>query len=69
MYNLYEIVLESPRMWLRLQASCFSEEQATAFFAYRFGGSDPDPLRPDLRYVSFSFRLPRKLSECTDHIP
>ena len=68
MYHLYEIVLESPQMWLKLQASCFSEEQATAFFAYRFGGSDPDPLRPDLRYVSFSFRVPRKLSECTDHI-
>ena len=68
MYHLYEIVLESPQMWLKLQASCFSEEQATAFFAYRFGGNDPDPLRPDLRYVSFSFRVPRKLSECTDHI-
>ena len=55
-------------MWLKLQASCSSEEQATAFFEYRFGGNDPDPLRPDLRYVSFSFRVPRRLSECSDHI-
>ena len=68
MYHLYEIVLESPLMWLKVQASCESEEQATAFLEYRFGGSDPDPLRPDLRHVSFSFRVPRKLSECSDHI-
>ncbi len=67
-HHLYEIVLESPQMWLKLQGSCWSEEQATAFFAHRFGGNDPDPLRPDLRYVSFSFRVPRKLSECTAHI-
>ena len=32
MYHLYEIVLESPQMWLKLQASCGSEEDATAFF-------------------------------------
>ena len=55
-------------MWIKLQASCQSEEQATAFFGYRFGGNDPDPLRPALRFVSFSFRVPRKLSECTAHI-
>ena len=68
MYHLYEIVLESPQMWLKIQASCSSEEQATTFLGYRFGGNDPDPLRPDLRYVSFSFLVPRKLSECSDHI-
>ena len=68
MYHLYEIVLDSPQMWLKLQASGSSEEYATAFFEYRFGGNDPDPLRPDLRYISFSFRVPRKLSECADHI-
>ena len=68
MYHLYEIVLESPLMWLKLQASCSSVEQATAFLAYRFGGNDSDPLRPDLRLVSFSFLVPRKLSESSDHI-
>ena len=68
MYHLYEIVLDSPQMWLKLQASASSEEYATAFFEHRFGGNDPDPLRPDLRYISFSFRMPRKLSECVDHI-
>ena len=68
MNHLYEIVLESPQMWLKLQASCESEEQATAFLESRFGGNDPDPLRLDLRFVSFSFRVPRKLSECYDHI-
>ncbi len=68
MYHLYEIVFESPQMWLKIQASCESEEQATAFLEYRFGGNDPNPLRPDLRFVSFSFRVSRKLSECSDHI-
>ena len=68
MNHLYEIVLESPQMWLKIQASCWSEEQAIAFFECRFGGNDPDPLRPDLRYVSFSFLVPRKLSECANHI-
>ena len=68
MHHLYEIVLESPQMWLKIQASCQSGEQATAFFESRFGGNDPDPSRPDLRYVSFSLLVPRKLSECTDHI-
>ena len=68
MNHLYEIVLESPLMWLKIQAPCESEEQATAFLEHRFGGNDPDPLRPDLRYVSFSFRVPCKLSECSDYI-
>ena len=68
MHHLYEIVLESPQMWLKIQASGESGEQATAFFESRFGGNDPDPSRPDLRDVSFSFLVPRKLSECTDHI-
>ena len=68
MYHLYEVVLESPQMWLKIQASCSSEAQATAFFGSRFGGNDPDPRRPDLRYVSFSFLMPRKLSECSEHI-
>ena len=68
MYHLYEIELECPQMWIKLQGSCSSVEQATAFFAHRFGGNDPDPSRPDLRYITFSFRVPRRLSECVDHI-
>ena len=68
MNHLYEIVLESPQMWLKTQASCWSEEQATAFFECRFGGNAPDPLWPHLRNVLFSFLVPRKLSECSDHI-
>ena len=55
-------------MWIKLQASCRSVEQAAAFLGSRFGGNDPDPDRLDLRYVSFSFRVPRQLSECVDHI-
>ena len=55
-------------MWLKVQASCRSEEQATKFFEYRFGGNDSDPLRPDLRYGSHSFLVPGKLSEYSEHI-
>ena len=68
MSHLYEIVLESPLMWLKVQASCSSEEQARAFFEHRFGGNAPDPHRPDLSNVSFSFLVPRKMSECSGHI-
>ena len=68
MNHLYEIVLESPQMWLKIQASCWSEEQATAFFECRFAGNAPDPLRPHLRNVLSSFLVSRKLSECSDHI-
>lgn len=68
-HHLYEIVLESPQMWLKLQASCWSEEQATAFFKCRFGGHAPHLAeRPDLIYVTFSFQVPRKLSERSEHI-
>ena len=55
MYHLYEIVLESPQMWLKIQASCWSEEQAKKFFTVRFYGYDAAPL-------------PRKLSECSEYI-
>ena len=68
MHHLYEIVFESPQMWLKIQASCESVEQATAFFECRYGGNAPDPLRPQLRNVLFSFLVPRKLSECSDYI-
>ena len=63
-HHVYEIELESPQMWIKLQTSGTSLESAKAFLEYRFGGNDPDPDRPDLRYVSFSFRVPRRLSEC-----
>ena len=68
MNHLYEIVLESPHMWLKIQASCSSEDQARAFFESRFGGSAPEPDRPHLRHVLFSFLVPRKISECSHHI-
>lgn len=69
MHHLYEIVLDSLQMWLKLQASCSSHEQATAFFEHRFGGHAPHlARRPDLVYVTFSFLVPKKLPECADHI-
>ena len=70
MHHLYEIVLESSHIWLKLQASCESEDQATAFFECRFGGHAPHLAeRPDLIYVTFSFQVPRKLSERSEYIP
>ena len=63
-------MLESSETWLKLQASCSSKEQATAFFECRFGGHAPHLAeRPDLIYVTFSFQVPRKLSERSEHIP
>lgn len=69
MYHLYEIVLQSPQMWLKLQASCDSQEQATAVLEHHFGGHAPHlAARPYLVNVTFSFQVPKKLSECSDSI-
>ena len=67
-WHLYEIVIESPQMWLKIQASCWSEGQASAFLERRFGGNSPDPLRPDLPHSKPSFLVPCKLSECSERI-
>ena len=40
MQHLYEVVLSSSRVWLKIQASCSSREQAAAFFEARFSGTD-----------------------------
>ena len=55
MYHLYEIVLESPQMWLKFQASSWSLEQAKRFFGTRVYGWHAAPL-------------PRKISEWSQHI-
>lgn len=68
MYHLYEVELESPAGWIKLQASCSSVDQARTFFGSRFGGHDPDPLQPHLSSTSFSLSVPRQLSDCVDHI-
>ena len=63
-------MLESSEIWLKLQASCSSKDQATAFFECRFGGHAPHLAeRPDLVYVTFSFQVPRRLSERSEYIP
>ena len=55
MYHLYEIVLESPQMWLKIQASSWSLEQAKRFFETRVYGYHATPL-------------PRKISEWSQYI-
>ena len=40
MWHLYEIVISNSRVWLKVQASCESAEQAAAFFEARFNGTD-----------------------------
>ncbi len=40
MSHLYEMVIGNARVWLKLQASCESTEQAGAFFECRFNGND-----------------------------
>ena len=66
MNHLYEIVLESSQIWLKIQASCCSKEQATAFFQPRFGGEVM--FEGLVRVLTRSSSVPFKLSECTDSI-
>ena len=40
MWHLYEMIISNSRVWLKVQASCESTEQAAAFFASRFNGTD-----------------------------
>ena len=39
-WHLYEVVIASSRVWLKIQASCKSIKQAGAFFGCRFTGTD-----------------------------
>ena len=65
-YHLYEILLESSQMWVKIQSPCVSVEQAMAYFGIRFGGEDPDPPVPVRPYRTFD--IPTKLSERTESI-
>ena len=65
-YHLYEILLESSQLWVKIQSPCVSVEQAKAYFGARFGGEDPNPPVPVRPYRTFD--IPVLLSECTDHI-
>ena len=57
MWHLYEIVISNSRVWLKMQASCKSTEQAAAFFEARFNGTQHtvDGHRPVT-----PFRLPQR---------
>ena len=46
MWHLYEVLIASSRLWLKIQASCSSSEQAAAFFECRFNGTDYGDHRP-----------------------
>ena len=61
MRHLYEVVIESSMMWMKIQTSCQSVEQATAILEARFGWDDPKP--PDARSSRSSFSTPIKLSQ------
>ncbi len=39
-YHLYEVIISNSRVWLKVQSSCSSSEQAAAFFESRFIGTD-----------------------------
>jgi len=65
-YHLYEILLESSQMWVKIQSPCVSMEQAIAYFGIRFGGQDPDPPVPVNPYRTFD--IPTMLSECIESI-
>ena len=63
MYHLYEVVFESPAMWMKVQAPGDPEWDLPAFpmLQARFGGTTEDQYEP-------SFSIPFRLSERSDHI-
>ena len=65
-YHLYEIVLESPGMWVKIQASCKSHSQAKGMLEACFGGINN--TSPDLGNLANSFSVPIRLSECAEWI-
>lgn len=65
-YHLYEILLESSQMWVKIQSPCISVEQAKAYFGARFGGENPNPPVPVHPYRTLE--IPVTLSECTEDI-
>ena len=79
-HHLYEIVLESPQMWVKIQASCESPEQAMIYYTVRFGGkvlnldADWDSMEKtlppdwDSLYPYPTFGIPTKLPECASDI-
>lgn len=62
-YHLYEIILESQVMWVKIQASCESHWQANAMLETRFGGTAN--AWPGPGYLPQSFSVPIRLSECS----
>ena len=65
-YHLYEIVLESPVMWVKIQAPCRSHWQANAMLEARFGGTTN--ASPGPGYLPQSFSVPIRLSECAEWV-
>ena len=63
MYHLYEVVFESPSMWMKVQTSGDPERDLPAYpmLQARFGGTTQDQYEP-------SFSLPFRLSERVEHI-
>ena len=63
MYHLYEVMFESPSMWMKVQTSGDSEWDMPAYLMLqaRFGGTTTDQYEP-------SFSDPFRLSERTEHI-
>lgn len=63
MYHLYEAIFESPGMWLKIQASCRSQDQAMAFFGARFGTKVPSAS-----FSQYSLTVPFRLAERSNWI-
>ena len=65
-FHLYEIVLENPVMWVKIQASCKSHWQANAMLEARFGGTTN--ASPGPGYLPQSFSVPIRLSEYAEWV-
>ena len=58
-WHLYETVIGSARLWLKLQASCSTTAPA-ALFEYRFSGADYTPVDGDRPVTPFRLSKPQQ---------
>ena len=61
-HHLYEVIISSPRMWLKIQASCVSSRQAAMFLESRFNGTNQMTFDGHLPVTPF------RLSDSSKHI-
>ena len=67
MWHLHEVVISNSRVWMKIQASGESTEQAAAFFEARFNGTDyitADGHRPVTPFRLGEGDVPPNVEKC-----